>query len=98
MEFMENPAKNLSNAAIVKVTFQRQLQIFLNTPRSRRQNKPLPQKPNCSYAKYSTSFKITSVAKWVFYVLFRGGKKSQSPSCQSECSYQSALLSVDWLQ
>ena len=47
MEFMENPAKNLSNAAIVKVTFQRQPQIFLNTPRSRRENKQLLQHINC---------------------------------------------------
>jgi len=67
MEVIENPAKNLCDAAILKVTLQWQLQIFLNTPRSRRQNKPLLQHANCSHAKRSMSCKIASLAKRVFF-------------------------------
>jgi len=55
-------AINVGDIVIVEVTFHWQLQLFLNTPSSRRQKTPLLQHPNFSKAKRLPSYKITSAA------------------------------------
>ena len=69
-------AINVGDIVVVKVTFHWQLQMFLNTLSSRRQNTPLLQHPNFSQAKRFLPCKITSFATRGLYVHCHSGNKT----------------------